>query len=65
MRALPPPNLWGTPARAGQAAQDGQTEPLLTEPRAMAQSSLGPTWRLQKPWSSVLQWWQEIEDSRD
>lgn len=30
-----------------------------------AQSSSGPTRSLQKPWSPVLQLWQEIEDSSD
>lgn len=60
---------WKKVSQAGRDCREGSQAQLSPSseptPCATAQSSSGPTWSLQKPWSPVLQLWQEIEDSSD
>lgn len=60
---------WTKIFQAGRDCSEGSQAQLSpsSEPKpcVTAQSSSGTTWSLQKPWSPVLQLWQEIEDSSD
>lgn len=60
---------WEKVLQAGSDCSEGNQSQLSPsskpEPCVTAQSSSGPTRSLQKPWSPVLQLWQEIEDSSD